>query len=365
MQPMRELGVLFLHFLTTVARLLGPGGARSIIAESLLIKQQLLIINRSRQGGPNLNMLDRIISGLCALLMRPTRVVRSAIILKPSTILGFHRSLVKRKYRLLFSPLHRGKPGPKGPTHELIDAIVAMKRRNPDWGCPRIAAQISLAFGVTLDKDVVRRVLARHYRPTPGGNGPSWLTFLGQMKDSLWSIDLFRCESATLRSHWVLLVMDQYTRRIIGFAVHAGIVDGVALCQMFAHAVRDQPTPRFMSTDHDPLYRFHRWRANLRIRKITEVKTVPYVPLSHPFVERLIGTIRRECLDRTLFWNERDLEHKLIEFADYYNRHRVHSSLRGSTPAVATSMDAGNTIDISNYRWRSHCRGLYQTPMAA
>ncbi len=159
--------------------------------------------------------------------------------------------------------------------------------------------------------------------------------------------------------------MDQYTRRIIGFAVHAGIVDGAALCQMFAHVVRGQPTPRFLSTDHDPLYRFHRWRANLRIRKITEVITVPYVPLSHPFVERLIGTIRRECLDRTLFWNERDLEHKLIEFADYYNRHRVHSSLRGCTPAVASSMDAGNTIDISNYRWQSHCRGLYQTPMAA
>jgi hypothetical protein len=84
-----------------------------------------------------------------------------------------------------------------------------MKERNPSWGCLHIAAQISLAFGITLDKDVVRRVLARHYRPMPGGIGPSWLTFLGQMKDSLWSIDLFRCESARLKSHWVLLVMDQ------------------------------------------------------------------------------------------------------------------------------------------------------------
>ena len=71
-----------------------------------------------------------------------------------------------------------------------------MKRRNPRWGCPRIAQQIALAFAVDIDKDVVRRVLATHYRPAPHSGGPSWLTFLGHAKDSLWSIDLFRCESA-------------------------------------------------------------------------------------------------------------------------------------------------------------------------
>ena len=157
------------------------------------------------------------------------------------------------------------------------------------------------------------------------------------MKDSLWSVDLFRCESATLKSHWVLLIMDQFTRRIVGFAVHAGIVDGTALCRMFNRAIFGQPSPQFLNSDHDPLYRFRRWQANLRIRKITEVKTVPYVPLSHPFIERLIGTIRRECLDRMLFWNERDLENKLTQFADYYNRHRAHSSLNGCTPAALTA----------------------------
>ena len=103
-----------------------------------------------------------------------------------------------------------------------------MKRRNPRWGCPRIAQQIALAFAVDIDKDVVRRVLATHYRPAPRSGGPSWLTSLGHAKDSLWSIDLFRCESATLRSHWVLVVMDQYTRRIVGFGIHAGTVDGRA-----------------------------------------------------------------------------------------------------------------------------------------
>jgi hypothetical protein len=101
-----------------------------------------------------------------------------------------------------------------------------MKQRNPTWGCPRIAQQIALAFAIPIDKDVVRRILAPHYQPEPASRGPSWLTFIGQLKDSLWSVDLFRCESATLRTHWILVVMDQFTRRILGFGVHAGSVDG-------------------------------------------------------------------------------------------------------------------------------------------
>ena len=108
-----------------------------------------------------------------------------------------------------------------------------MKRRNPGWGCPRIAEQIALAFGFEIDKDVVRRILANHYRPEPNAGGPSWLTFLGHTKDSLWSCDLFRCESASLGTHWVMVVMDQFSRRIIGFGVQSGIVDGAALCRMF------------------------------------------------------------------------------------------------------------------------------------
>ena len=131
-----------------------------------------------------------------------------------------------------------------------------MKRLNPRFGTPRIALEIARTFGIDIDKDVVRRVLAKHYRPEPG-DGPSWLTFIGHMKDSPWGVDLFRCESAILRSHWVLLVMDQCTRRIVGFGIHAGIVDGTALCCMFNHAIRGHATPKYLSSDNDPLYRFH------------------------------------------------------------------------------------------------------------
>ena len=233
--------------------------------------------------------------------------------------------LDKRKYRMLFSRKRRRRPGPKGPHKELIDAVVELKRRNPNWGCPRIAQQITLAFGVAIDKDAVRHILSVHYRPESDSGGPSWLTFLGHMKDSLWSMDLFRCESASLCTHWVLVVMDQYSRRIIGFGVHAGTVDGVALCRMFNRAIRWQlKMPKYLSTDNDPLYRFH----------------------------------------QPLFWTATDLEAKLLDFQHYYNEHRTHAGRQGHPPVTGVNADH-SLANLSCYRWQKHCRGLYQTPIAA
>jgi putative transposase len=115
----RNLAALFLHLLTTVARLAGPGGARSVVAESLLVKHQLLILNRSRKRSPNLRRSDRMVVGLCALLIQPRRLIRSAIVLKPSTLLSLHRALTQQKYRRLFSSNVATKPGPKGPAGKL------------------------------------------------------------------------------------------------------------------------------------------------------------------------------------------------------------------------------------------------------
>lgn len=169
---MRDLAILLIHLPVTITRLMRPGGARSVVAESLLVKHQLVILNRGRERAPNLRPMDSVIAGLCTPAIRPGRLLRIAVVLKPSTLLAFHTSLVKRKYRQLFSPKRRGKPGPKGPSPELIAAIVEAKRLNPSWGCRRIAQQLCLVFGLQFDKDVVRRVLAKHYRPDPGHTGP-------------------------------------------------------------------------------------------------------------------------------------------------------------------------------------------------
>ena len=145
-----------------------------------------------------------------------------------------------------------------------------MKRRNPRFGCRKIAEQISNAFGIELNKDVVRRILIQHYKPIPGSDSPSWLTVIGHAKDSLWSVDLFRCDSILLKSYWVMVVMDVFTRRIIGFGVAAA-----------------PNTTRF-----------------------------------HALVERLIGTVRRECLDRTLFWNHRAMRGRRFQNLGSEDRYR-------------------------------------------
>jgi putative transposase len=114
-----------------------------------------------------------MIAGVCALLIRPSRIVRCAVVLRPSTLLRLHRALTARKYRRLFSTTVATTPGPKGPGQELVAAIVEMKRRNPTWGCPRIAQQIAAAFGIPMNKDVVRRILAVRYGPAPDSDGGS------------------------------------------------------------------------------------------------------------------------------------------------------------------------------------------------
>jgi transposase InsO family protein len=138
-------------------------------------------------------------------------------------------------------------------------------------------------------------------------------------------------------------------------------VDGPALCRIFNQVIAGASTlPLQLSSDHDPLFQFHRWKANLCILGVSEIKTVPHVPLSHPFVERVIGTVRRELLDHIPFWGG-DLERKLRHFRDYYNQGRVHASLNGVIPVC--SIDR-NAIALDDCHWRSHCRGLYQLPAA-
>src|SRR5712671_7312006 len=215
------------------------------------------------------------------------------------------------------------------------------------------------------DKDIVRRVLAKRYRPEAGTDGPSWLSFTGHVKDSLWSVDLFRCESILLRSHWVMVVMDVFTRRIIGFGVERADPCGVSVCRMFNQIIAGKSLPRHLSSDHDPLFYFHRWLANLRILEVEEIKSIPYAPVSHPFVERLIGTIRREVLDRALIWNAVDLWRKMEAFRNYYNENRVHQSLSGSTPGERSGQPPPAHAVLDHYAWRYHCRGLFQMPIAA
>jgi transposase InsO family protein len=241
---MKNVLFALLHLAVMAAKLCGPGGVRAVIVENLMLKQQLIVLRRGRRRAPSLTLSDRLLCGFGSVFLTPGRIRKLAIAVRPSTLLAFHAALVRRKYRRLFSAQRCSqKPGPKGPSEALIQAIVELKSRNPRFGCPRIARIISHTFGVDIDKNVVSRVLSKHYRRAPGGAGPSWLSFIGHTTDSLWSVDLFGCESIVLRSYWVLVVMDQFTRRLVGFGVHCGAVTGGDVCHMFNAAIRGQGAP--------------------------------------------------------------------------------------------------------------------------
>ena len=189
------------------------------------------------------------------MFVSPRRVAKLAAILKPATLLRFHKALVDRKHQRLFSSEGtRRKPGPKGPT---------------------------------------------------------------------------------------------------------------AVCRMFNRAIAGHVPPARISTDHDPLFRFHRWLANLRVLDVEEIKSVPSAPMSHQFVERLIRTIRREYLDHTFFWNSIDLHRKLDSFRSYYNGVRVHRSLDGHTPENRAGNPSTSVAKLAHYGWENHCNGLFEIPVAA
>jgi putative transposase len=143
---MKDLLLVLLRVAVITARVCGPGGVRAVIAENLLLKQQLIVLRRARQRAPNLTLRDRLLCGFGSLFLGPERIRRVAIGVR--TLLSFHQALVRRKYSRLFSssPCPK-KAGPKGPSAALIQAIVELKSRNPRFGCPRIARIISHTSG--------------------------------------------------------------------------------------------------------------------------------------------------------------------------------------------------------------------------
>jgi len=157
--------LLALHLAVVTARLCGSGGVRAVIAENLLLKQQLIVLHRARKRAPNLRVSNRLILAFGSLFfLRPGRIRRLAIAFRPLTLLAFHQALVRRRYRRLFSSRPSpGKPGPKGPNEAVIQLIVELKSRNPRFGClPRRQALRNVASIVDSARELgIRNAQAR------------------------------------------------------------------------------------------------------------------------------------------------------------------------------------------------------------
>ena len=257
---MKTLALLVIHVLTTLAQRAGPDGAKAIIAESVLLKHQQLIAHRSARKTPKLTTSDRFLCGFLTLFMRPGRIRKAAVVLKPTTLTKFRRALLSRNYRLLFSSRKNAKPGPKGPADDLVRVIVEMKQRNSHFGCPRIAQQINKAFGLNIDKDVARRVLAKHYRPEHYDGGHSWLTFYRRMAESLWSIEYFQHRPNLPRILSSLFAIGQCTRRRIGFGSAGYHFYQTVFCSLFTAGIPVVVASKLLSPAQDQPFSHHRHR---------------------------------------------------------------------------------------------------------
>lgn len=347
--------------LSTLLSLFGRKGVRSVVAEMILLRSQLIILKRKSSKIYRLTPWQRLVLGATAHFIPKGRIGKISILLSPATILKFHNFLVRKKYAKLYASRQSNTARPTK-SKEIIDLVIEIKTQNPSFGCPRIAMIIMDRTGHEICEETVRNILLKHFHPTPG-KGPSWLSFIGNQIDSLWSIDLFRVESVLLKTHWILVCMDQYSRKIIGFAVCKEIVTEI-LCRMFNEVLEGTALPKHIGRDHDPLFRSYRWQSLIRILELDEVKGVPFVPTSRPFIERLIGTVRREFTDQILFWNQYDLKRKLEQFKTFYNESRVHYSLNGKTPD-SVSKNTSKYRSVGELSWKSYCSGLYYVPMAA
>ena len=289
-------------------------------AEILALRHQLLVLQRSSRGHRlRLSRADRL---LWVWLARFWSAWRSAlVIVKPETVIAWHR----KGFRLYWKWKSRHPEGRPSVSLEVIELIHRMSLANPRWGAPRIHGEL-LKLGFELSQATVAKYLVRHRRP-PSQN---WRTFLKNHMHSLVSADFFVVPTITFRLLFVFVILSHDRRRPIHLAVTANPTTEWTTRQLLEAFPWDS-APRYLLRDRDACYgkEFHEATRWLGIR---ETLTAPRSPWQNPCVERLIGTIRRECWDHVIALNEAGLRRILKLYLEYYEGTRTHLSLDKDAP---------------------------------
>jgi transposase InsO family protein len=289
-------------------------------AEVLALRHQLLVLQRSsRDRRLRLSVADRL---LWVWLLRLWNGWRSAlVIVKPETVIAWHRKGFRLYWR--WKSCHpRGRPSV---SREVIDLIRKMSLANPRWGAPRIHGEL-LKLGFELSQATVANYMVRQWRPPC----QTWGTFLRNHSKDLVSADFFVTPTVFFRVLFVFVVLSHDRRRPVHFAVTEYPTAEWTARQLLEAFPWDN-APRYLLRDRDGSYgeKFHEAANWLGIR---EVLTAPQSPWQNAYVERLIGSIRRECLDHVIVLNEASLRRSLKSYFEYYERSRTHLSLGKDAP---------------------------------
>ena len=296
--------------------------------ENLALRQQLAALDR-KGARPSLRMADRLFWVVLSRLWSGWREI--LVIVKPETVIGWHRKGFRRFWT---RKSRRGKPGRPPVSSEFRGLIRRMSRENPLWGAPRIHGELRM-LGFEVSEAAVSKYMPRHPKPP----SQTWRTFLENHVWCLASTDFFVVPTATFSLLFVLVVLRHERRRIvhIGTTAHP---TAAWVAQQIREAFPWETAPRYMIRDRDRVYGIA-FRSRIKAMGIEEVVTAPRSPWQSPYVERVIGSIRRECLDHVIVLNERHLRTILLSYIDYYQRSRTHLALGKDTPERRSVQPAG------------------------
>ncbi len=260
------------------------------------------------------------------------------VIVKPDTVIGWHR----KSFRLYWTWKSRRRKGGRPAIPRDVCALISrMSRENPLWGAPRIHGEL-LKLGIEVSEATVSKYLARMPKPP----SQTWRTFLRNHAKDLASIDFFVLPTATFRLLIVFIVLRHERRQVVHFGVTANPT-AAWVAQQITEAFPWDSAPRNVIRDRDSVYGAL-VRARIKAMGIEEVVTAPRSPWQNPYVERMIGSIRRECLDHLIVVDERHLRRILASYFDYYHRSRTHLSLGKDSPIPrpVESAKAGKIIAL-------------------
>ena len=312
---------MLLQLLMVVGRALALGlrGHRELVLENLALRQQLMAMKRANSR-PRLQARDRLF--WIALRGLWTNWRTAVLFVRPETVVGWHRTWLRQRWTRRSRPRTNGRPPV---AREIRTLVRQMATANPLWGAPRIHGELR-TLGVDVSERTISRLLTGLTRPP----SQTWRTFLTNHVVSAAAMDFFTVSTLTGRALFVVVLLSHHRRRILHINTTAHPTAEWA-AQQVVEAFPEETAPRWIHRDRDRIYGagFQRRLAGMGI---AEVLSAPASPWQNPYVERVIGSIRRECLDHVIVVNESHLRRVLSSYLLYYHRSRTHLGLDKDTP---------------------------------
>jgi putative transposase len=294
-------------------------GRAALAAENLALRQQLVVLQRSVKK-PRFHRRDRLFWVWLSLIWSGWR--SALVIVRPETVIRWHQRGFRLYWRWKSRRRSMGRPKVD---REIRDLVRRLCRENPTWGAPRIQSELRL-LGHDVAESTVAKYMSRPRKPP----SQTWRTFLENHVKEIAAIDFFTVPTATFRVLFCFLVLRHERRRVVHFNVTASPTAEWTAQQVIEAFPYDE-APRYLIRDRDSIYGLQ-FKSRVKGMDIEEVLIAPQSPWQNPYVERLIGSMRPECLDHVIILNEAHLRRVLSEYFRYYHDDRCHLSLDRNTP---------------------------------